>query len=108
MKNDSTLISSVYLINTLYFGKALGHHNKLAEMNKDKIGTLKFVKTLEFTKSKAGNERNWDEIEVQCKIDLEQNLGATLRPNIWDTLYIYYIVLTLRDTDIVTFWHGTK
>ena len=56
---------------------------------------------------KAGNERNWDEIEVWYKIDQEQNLGATICPNIWDTLYIYYIVLTLRDTDFVTFWHGT-
>ena len=67
-----------------------------------------FVKTLEIMKWNAGNEKNWDEIEVQCKIDLEQNLGATIRPNIWDTLYIYYIALTLRDTDIVTFWHRTK
>ena len=89
----------------LYFGKALEHHNK-AEMNKDQIWN--FVKTLEFTKWKAGNERDWDEIEVWYKIDLEQNLGATICTNIWDTLYIYYIVLTLVDTDFLSFWHSTK
>ena len=66
------------------------------------------MKTLEFKKWKAGNDRNWDEIEVWYEIDLEQNLGATICHNIWYTLYIYNIVLTLRDTDFVTFWHSTK
>ena len=28
---------------------------------------------------------------------------CTVYPNIWDTLYIYYKVLTLRDTDLKYF-----
>ena len=32
----------------------------------------------------------------------------TVYPNIWDTLYIYYIAVTLWDTDFLTVWHFTK
>ena len=32
----------------------------------------------------------------------------TVYPHIWDTLYIYYIAVTLWDTDFLTVWHFTK